>query len=90
MRLAIDVTSRHIAIGLSDNCEECPVALSIAEMGFFEVNANHCTIRFSESYGSPSFWVATTPDEVRNFMYAFDAGKPIEPFSFELKLECHR
>ena len=89
MKLTFDVTSKHIAKGLSANCEECPIALSIAEMGFVEVNANHCTIRFSESHTSPLFSLATTPNEVRNFMDAFDTGKPVEPFSFELELECH-
>lgn len=87
MKMTIKVTSEHIAKGLINNCEECPIAQSILEMGFDAIDVNYCTIKFSENDMRSSQYIAPTPDEVSDFMRAFDNSQKVEPFSFELEAD---
>ncbi len=77
--MKINVTVEHIKRGVPASPRACPVALALRERGF--------DVMFTGAY---ALWynldVITMPEEVLDFAAAFDAGKPVEPFSFELVL----
>lgn len=79
---AITVTAQHIAEGLQDSCELCPVALAIRDAirdsGVW-VDSRHVT------FGKRGHWIEVDlPDAVTAFIEAFDRGQGGEPFSFDL------
>lgn len=78
--MKIQVTQEHIKCGLRMTGYNCPVALAIQEtlnMGTVYVQADVWYIFVGDKQH-------ITPLDVRNFIYLFDSGKPVQPFSFEL------
>jgi len=79
----ITVTAEHIARGVADSCDHCPVALAIREAlphgpGLW-VDSAHVTV------GKPGHWTEVDlPDTVTHFIEAFDGGDPVRPFTFDL------
>jgi len=79
----VSVTAAHIAEGLRDSCELCPVALAIREAlphaGAIYVDSRHVT------FGRRGHWTEVDlPDAVTSFIEAFDRGTGGWPFTFEL------
>jgi len=82
---AVSVTADHIAMGDRENCETCPVALAIAEtfadLTYVSVDPGGL-IAATGLPGREIF--VDLPREVQEFIWDFDDGDPVEPFTFEL------
>jgi hypothetical protein len=86
MKLHINVTQQHIDRGKRCNSERCPVALSILEV-LPETSYVSVDVRiYVEPSDTYDYIAAESPDEVCRFTSAFDDGKPVSPFSFEVEL----
>lgn len=82
MRIVAHVTQAHIDAGVVGGCSDCPVALAFAEAigidpknGVIDVDRNavcleNRTLRIA----------AKTPRNVADFIRAFDARQPVQPF----------
>lgn len=76
MNVEISVTAEDIANGIPGDCRFCPVAQAIRRQvpgGF--VHAFTDTLWTSDV-------TATTPQEVADFIRAFDRDEPVAPFTF--------
>lgn len=85
MRVQVSVTESDIRGGVRDDDCLCPVALALRRVTGEEV----CVC--SEQIGLGSLGrgyvfqrVLDTPRAVRDFVDAFDGGRSVEPFEFEL------
>lgn len=79
----VNVTARHIALGVKKNCSRCPVALALTDgLGATMVTAMFCRMHLSGGCGYPL--ILKTPKSVQRFMKAFDANKPVNPFKFKV------
>jgi hypothetical protein len=82
---AISVTAEHIAAGQRGDCAFCPVALAVTgafpRVAYLRVYVHEVVIR-----GAPETVMAgvTMPLVAQRFIRDFDAGQPVEPFTFEL------
>lgn len=83
----VTVTERHISTGKAADCERCPVARAIADaipgLAYIGVFAHGIDLQRSEDEDEIS---AHTPDEVAEFIEAFDNGRPVSPFTFTLDI----
>lgn len=84
---AVNVTAEHIAEGIRQDCERCPVALAIAaalpDLRYISVLSRAIIVLPR----GRDFINIDTPRAVRKFVRDFDAGygDPVEPFSFDLE-----
>ena len=83
----IDVTARHIALGVAGDCHTCPVALAVVD-AWKPAEVEHVSV-FSDveiELADGKAYIATLPNVAFNWLRRFDVGKvPLEPFSFSLK-----
>jgi hypothetical protein len=83
-RWNIEVTERDIERAIQNNSMKCMVAQAIAreipDATFIDVDTQ--TVRFTRDNER---LVYLTPYSVRDYVIAFDAGDPIEPFRFQLR-----
>lgn len=82
----VNVKAEHIAKGIRGDCEHCPVALAIAA-AFPDIAG--IAVRPEEISIKPSLddldWIQVRPPrEVPEFVWDFDEGGTVEPFSFDL------
>lgn len=85
MHLEIAVTQEDIAVGTPDSSLSCPVARAIkraTRAGLVSVDVDEIVIRFRPDGGPPIY--LNTPDEIIEFIDAFDSGEEVEPFGFNL------
>lgn len=80
MIITINVTQEDINAGKRNACELCPVALSVKRM--FPKR----TIYVDTRYIVIDLLGFVIPIEARDFITAFDAGRPVKPFSFPLEI----
>lgn len=82
--MTIEVTQEHIAAGERHECGRCPVALAFIAAGF---NVSVCPV-YVEFYkpGRPGDFICrrNLPHEAGLFIYRFDKGEPVAPFTFEM------
>lgn len=83
MKYTIQVTNAHIQNGIKGNCKHCPVALAVMEITHGEVLVGND--KLAAKINDNNHW-AYTPDNVNDFVYDFDAGMPVQPFTFEIEL----
>ena len=83
MIIKVEVTQRHINSGLKRDCNKCPVALVLKEIF---PNASRIIVGgFAiDMYALGEEYFHNFPDSVGNFTLAFDDGKEVEPFAFEI------
>lgn len=74
--MIITVTQEDIDNGEMCLTEKCPVALAVKRAIGRMVRVNACYIVADRNYD--------TPFSASEFIVAFDAGKLVEPFTFEL------
>lgn len=83
-KLKVEVTSEHIAKGDAFNPCGCPIALAILQAvrhPFVVVAVSTGIVIRQNTYPMPA--------EVIAFIDAFDAGQPVQPFTFEIEVyEC--
>lgn len=86
--MRIDVTQEDIDRGTPDNCLYCPVARALNRVLPNEVFAVRKAeiIRALDEDGETQ--VIAPPQEVIDFVAAFDSCEPVAPFSFELDLDA--
>ncbi len=80
--MKINVTAEHIKRGKPKSCVYCPVALALKEQ-FAPVVFNGWYVWCPPLVKGA---LIEMPQEVLDFAADFDAGKPVEPFSFELAI----
>lgn len=85
----IQVTDQDIARAKRNNSHHCVVTQAIARMipDAARIEVDTQSIRFTRAQ-SGARHVYLTPYAVQGYVIAFDAGEPIEPFSF--RLDHHR
>ena len=77
-RIHIKVTQEDIDLGLAYEASSCPVALALQrELDMPGASLCSSNITVGEHNYNP-------PDEVRDFVVAFDNGKEVKPFSFTM------
>ena len=81
----ISVRAKHIAKGKRQDCERCPIALAILDAipGIDGIAVGPDEIAISSGELRLPF---SAPDEVLNFVWAFDqdGADAVAPFSFDL------
>lgn len=87
--MKITVTTEDIKNGLADSPCLCPIALAMKRAGFeFPPrldNGVHPTQIYCSKDGRKL--VLPTPDVAREFIYAFDEARDVEPFEFDLEVK---
>jgi hypothetical protein len=85
----ISVNADHIARGIRQDSEHCPVALAVRGLfsNFAYVSVDADLIVVQRGDGSPEI-IFDSPREVQEFTYAYDGGVDVEPFTFELNESC--
>lgn len=79
MNVRIDVTQKDIDEGAQGRCEDCPVTLALQRV---VPDARVYSSRFFTFDG----YLKAAPPAVHRFIYDFDLGKPVQPFSFPLDI----
>jgi len=83
-RVTVEVTAEDIAAGEHFACDRCPIAIAVKRCsGEPFASVTHYRIRLSPDGDSR---VAKPPAAVGDFIWAFDQGHPVQPFSFEVEL----
>jgi hypothetical protein len=83
--MKIQVTQQHIDKGRGGSCTSCPVALALNDAGFTRAWVSPSTLRSNWRNGGSIREFFPVPDSVLVFINRFDAGLPVDPFSFELE-----
>ena len=91
--MKIKVTKEHIERGSQDCVHHCPIALAVRDSKIIEVLCD----KFQTSFLAVkvSYWRLTffntvmccdieNSDEISAFIRAYDTGKKVHPFAFEL------
>lgn len=76
--MKIIVTQEHINMGTRNTCYYCPIALATKTAGVPCVVFETYLRRFNEEK------TYELPSKVKNFIRAYDAGKDVKPFEFNL------
>ena len=87
MKKRIDVTQSDIDAGQRDSVDDCPIAIAASRCLGVTCAAFGKTIDFRDSRGFFDGY-AVTPQEVRDFISAFDSfGRgAVKPMSFDLEV----
>ena len=75
--ITIKLTQHHIDRGVRLSRFDCPISLALGDLGFSEILVDVDFIWFDG-------WSHKTPTMVAEWIIAFDAGKEVRPFEFEL------
>lgn len=79
MIVRVDVTEGDIQRGWRLDCQECPIALAVSRAVGQPAHVDHLVVVLLDSQESVNL-----PLDVRDRMLKYDAGEPMQPFSFEL------
>lgn len=85
--MTIHITQEDIDNGVARSCIKCPIALALnrqAQLNFIYVDTRDRFSRCVVEYDI--FKEIDLPHKAFLFMKAFDQGKPVKPFSFELEI----
>jgi hypothetical protein len=81
----VNVTQKHIDIGVPKDCKYCPIAFALRDLGFKHFDVGVISINIFESaYGDVKR--INLPKNVGSFIQDFDAGREVKPFEFELDI----
>lgn len=83
-KIRVKVTKRDIKLGLREDMTRCPVALALHHRKFKAANVCYNLISLDGLWYRPES--IPSPKSVERFVKRFDAGKPVRPFSFTLKI----
>lgn len=79
----VSVTATDIALGVQEDCSQCPIALAIEA-----ASGSNVTVSVSpwdiHAYGDNRAWEAATPEAAAEFIRRFDHGHKVVPFDFTL------
>jgi hypothetical protein len=82
MLTLVEVLQEDIDSGIRSNCESCPVARAMRRA----TGKHYRPGLFSVRKGFDKDIVANLPAEVTNFILAFDQGRTVQPFWFQIDL----
>lgn len=84
-RITVEVTETDIERAHKSDSYKCVVAQAVARTvpDATRIEVDTQSIRFTRANGER--WLYLTPYAVQGYVIAFDAGDPIEPFSFQLR-----
>lgn len=87
MKVKVEVTNEHIAEG-KPFCLDCPVAIAVNELTIPKVLAqvNDEDIDFIHSDPEIKNIAVELPKRARSFVFCFDSGSSVKPFSFALNI----
>lgn len=77
MSVLVEVTQDDIHMGQRGDCSACPIALALNRRTNRKWNVGRLYASLADGK-----WSIDTPDEVRDFVDAFDYRNPVTPFSF--------
>lgn len=85
--IRVHVTKKHIADGWTYKSTRCPIALALREL-FPEERIMVCDhyMRFENDQDPDDPIFLRLPVEVHHFIFNFDDGRTVEPFSFNLPI----
>lgn len=92
MRIRISVTERDIQLGKKCSCVACPIALAAGRAlpgRLVEVFGDDLQIVRTDdlsTFGRTIEHMLHLPWKAKQFVYAFDEGKPVEPFDFTIDI----
>jgi hypothetical protein len=79
---AVSVTAEHIARGVREDCEKCPVALAIfdafPDLTYISVGPENILMQF----GPEAEIRLGVPSEVLTFIWDYDDDGQVDPFTF--------
>lgn len=78
--MLVKVLQRHIERGERGHGAECPIALALKSVGFTNLTVLSTKWWCREFVGQAPF-----SKNVTKFVRAFDAGKPVHPFTFRTR-----
>lgn len=87
MRLTIEVTQRDIDAGTPCKSGDCPIARAMSRAGLRRVAVNEDDIYFDHGDGERGFRLL--PRAAEEFIMAFDHGRAVHPFEFEIEVPDH-
>lgn len=76
--LKVRVTRDDIRNGRKNDCARCPVARAVRRLGYAKIAVCPSEILVNR----PTQQTFRNPQKARRFINAFDAGKPVKPFTF--------
>lgn len=81
--MLVKITQKHIDVGTRLSWRHCPAALALLDA--FPGSIKACVGTYAMSVCSEyNFRTYDTPPAVREFILAFDEGKPVSPMEFTL------
>jgi hypothetical protein len=80
--ITVRVTKTGIKRGLRKDGSSCPIARALHRCGMKSVSVCHRRIE----YGWSLQHEVRAPAKARRFIRRFDAGKPVKPFTFTLRM----
>ena len=88
MLTTIRVTQKHIEQGQRCVCSECPIALAILDtlLDTFYCKVKATDIRIKSHGTGLVEYVAPLPPEASLFVFYYDQGETVVPFSFHLDI----
>ena len=78
--MKITVTKEDIENGIRSSNKFCPIALALKRAGYKDAIVR--TIEFLYDCGNAG---CNLPLEAQKFIYSFDVGKPVKPFTFSIE-----
>lgn len=83
----IEVTEQDIADGIAGQCDRCPIAIAIARACAADTSVRVgpalAGISAARMFGTA---FVKLPESAQDFIFRFDAARPVEPFSFTLDI----
>ena len=82
--IRVKVTRRDIDNGKPRDMDSCPIAKAIHRCRFRKAEVDNSVIHLRGYYsdGDP----LPMPETAKRFVKQFDAGKPVKPFAFTLRI----
>lgn len=82
--MKIQVRPKHIREGEKESAESCPIALAIRARQFQDVWVERVDVMAYHPHTQKDvYW--SLPPVAQAFLGRFDEGRPVKPFTFEMK-----
>ena len=82
--MKINVTEEDIRMGLRYECSKCPIAIAL-KRAYKEERVAVSTVAFLIYHLSIPLHTLDDDSNIVSFIEDFDNGRPVKPFSFEIK-----
>ena len=82
--IMIQVTQRHINLGIRAHHAACPIALALTGSGYFQPSVDLTLIKYVNPRGSTI--TRRTSEQLNDFMISFDNENLPDPSPFEFSL----